>query len=133
MIATDIRPQLSLTRALFRALFGPIVWAAHFSLLYALHTSLCVLGAGGAMQAVGVALTIAALAAFGLFFVWLRNPASTEAERFLDRLSFLLIILSAVGVTWAGAAAAFIAPCLQDQQSRAVTERLRVLASHEWN
>ena len=113
MSATDARNERSLTRSLFRALFGPIVWAAHFSLIYAIHTALCVFGAGDAMPAASAALTIAALAAFGLFFLRLRTHVATGAERFIDQLAMLLIILSAAGVIWAGAASAWIEPCTQ--------------------
>lgn len=115
MSATENRHELSLTRALFRALFGPILWALHFSLLYAVHTALCVFGTGAAMPAASAALTIAALAACGLFFLVLRRDAATAraAEAFLDRLSMLLILLSAAGVVWAGAASGFIEACAQ--------------------
>lgn len=115
MSATGALTEISLTRATFRALFGPIVWAAHFTLLYAIHTALCVYGAGAAMGLASAALTIGALVALWLYFLRRRDHATTAAapDRFLDRLSMLLILLSAGGVTWAGAASALIEPCAQ--------------------
>lgn len=115
MRAIGAPTERSLIVTLFRALFGPIVWAAHFSLIYAVHTALCVFQTGDAVRAASLALTVAALAAFGLFFAVLRRAEATalEPERFLDRLAMLLIVLSAAGVIWTGAAAAFIAPCAQ--------------------
>ncbi|WP_457798273.1 hypothetical protein [Methylocystis sp. S23] len=123
MTETSARHEGSLAKALFRALFGPILWAVHFSLLYAIHTVLCVIDIrppdrAGATLAASTLLTIGALALLAGFFVarWRsasrqRSQAERIAETFLDDMSTLLIVLSAGGVLWAGAAAGFINAC----------------------
>lgn len=106
-----------MTRALFRTLFGPLLWAVHFSLLYLLHTAFCVMGVrigdpAGAMLLSSLLLTLGAVALLAWFFVlrW-RSRAVQLANAFLDEASLLLIVLSAAGVVWAGAAAGFIEAC----------------------
>jgi hypothetical protein len=106
-----------LTRVLFRTLFGPLLWAVHFSLLYLLHTALCVVDLrisdpAGAMLVSSVLLTVGAVALLAWFFVRRWRSASLEsANAFLDEASLLLIVLSVAGVVWAGAAAGLIEAC----------------------
>jgi hypothetical protein len=106
-----------LTRALFRTLFGPLLWAVHFSLLYLLHTAFCVMDVrigdpAGVMLASSVFLTVGAVALLAWFFVLRWRSASLQpAKAFLDEASLLLVVLSAAGVVWAGAAAGFIRAC----------------------
>lgn len=103
--------------ALFRTLFGPLLWAVHFSLLYMIHTALCVTGLrvgdpAGAMLASSALLTVGALALLAWFFVARWRTASIQpANALLDEASLLLVALSAAGVVWAGAAAGFIHAC----------------------
>jgi hypothetical protein len=115
--------EASLAKALFRTLFGPILWAIHFSLLYAIHTMLCVIDTRGSdvaptMLVASTLLTIGALAVLSGFFIarWRgaclqRFQSERIAQAFLDDVSMLLIVLSAGGVVWAGAAAGFIDAC----------------------
>lgn len=121
MIESTARNEASLAKALFRTLFGPILWAIHFSLLYAIHTMLCVIDTRGSdlaptMLVASTLLTIGALAVLSGFFIarWrgaLRFQSERIAQAFLDDVSILLIVLSAGGVVWAGAAAGFIDAC----------------------
>lgn len=109
-------------------LLGPIVWALHFTLIYGAHTLLC-LGKPSTAPAAGI--DSAALVIFAATFVALcmlaaavAFPAETrrlffaagwpaEQRKFQHRTMILLASLSALGIVWAGASAAFVNACMQ--------------------
>lgn len=104
-------------------LLGPLLWAVHFALLYAIHTGLCLMvvrrsDRADAMLAASALLTIGVLALLAWLFVagWRRAFLQRkQTERidgaFLDEASLLLVVLSGAGVVWAGAAAGLIDAC----------------------
>jgi hypothetical protein len=112
----DERRQAPLVRTTLTLLFGPIVWALHFTLLYGTHTIVCARAAtGDAATITALAATVAALALLlaGAFAVYRRSDATRDASaaRFCRDVMLLLTLLSACGVAWAGATALFVAPC----------------------
>ena len=89
-------------------LAGPIVWAAHFSLMYAAQTLACV-GAFGVSPAVfshtASALTVltvcALLATIGYQLVVARRQAgAVPSQMFLRNLQVMLAGLSLLAVAW---------------------------------
>jgi hypothetical protein len=106
-----------LARTMLTMLFGPIVWAVHFTLLYGTHTIVCARAATGEVAtATALAATVAALALLlaGAVVAYRRREAMQHASptaRFCRDVMMLLTLLSACGVTWAGATALLVAPC----------------------
>lgn len=108
---------------LIRALFGPLLWAFHSSLLYAIHTGLCLVKIPISTRAHAM-LAASALLTFGVLVLlaWLfsanlriafRQQRQTEQKNsaFLAEASLMLVVLSVAGVIWAGAAAGLIDAC----------------------
>lgn len=112
-----------LAGALFYILLGPIVWAIHLTLVYLGHTLLCALGASSGTLAPRVVsfsvvivtalalivLTVAVVANFRERALDDRGPGATF---FRDWVMMALALLSGFGVTWEGASALIIEPCL---------------------
>lgn len=107
-------------RATFLWLFGPIIWAAHFFVLYAGTTIVC----GGAsasqhMQIRGLALALTALALAALLgFIGSQLLASgergqpgTEVTAFLKQTAIVLAGLSVIAILWSAASAILIPTC----------------------
>jgi NO-binding membrane sensor protein with MHYT domain len=99
-------------RALLALLAGPLVWALHFSVVYGAHAILCAreFPKPVAVWSVLIAtvVAVAALVAIGMRSV----PAETASEQgFRRSVSALLLVLSMVGVVWAGATVAFVPVC----------------------
>jgi hypothetical protein len=113
---------------LYRVVFGPmllslaglLVWTLHFGAIYAVqHVACTASGAGGSAIAEFVlAATVAALAALGTA-AWaaprlLRSAAARDRDdlgRFLVAVTRWLVLLSALGVIWAGVSVLFVASC----------------------
>lgn len=121
MAEKNIKPKEPIAKAFALTLFGPLLWAIHFTALYALHTLLCTADASSEQLTILVAstvLTIGALAmlagAFVIFRGRARAPASDAREPsriLLNDIAGSLTVVSAAGVLWAGAAASLIDPC----------------------
>jgi len=107
----------------FAVLFGPLVWAAHFTVLYGTHALACaaVPDAGGRPDwilpmlafATLVALALASLPfAFAKRFAGLMSARASENEsRFLVSLMRWLAALSLVAVLANGIALLIVPPC----------------------
>lgn len=92
-----------------RFLAGPVIWAAHFSAVYALHAPMCVAGAGGPYVVLLWSVTAAAVAALIVLIAW---PSGREENAvFLDRAASALAFLSLCAVVWAALPALLLAPC----------------------
>jgi hypothetical protein len=120
-----MRGSASIVGALALILFGPIVWAAQFLVVYAGHASLCEagdrlpVGSAAIPWLLGIA-TAAALVVIGAGAAWpgpLRQhlvPAASPGEgAFLVRLMRLLALLALFGVGWSGIAMLVLPSCLQ--------------------
>jgi hypothetical protein len=111
------RRQAPLARTMLTVLFGPIVWAMHFAVLYGTHTIVCARATtGDAATTTALAATVAALALLlaGAVAAYRRRDARHDASavaRFCRDVMLLLTLLSACGVAWAGATALLVAPC----------------------
>jgi hypothetical protein len=93
-------------------LLGPIVWALHLTAVYGAHALLCARGSAAAGVPVIAVATLAALAPLGVAFAALWRAGEAEStQRFQRRVAVLLIVLSAVGIVWAGATVMFVAAC----------------------
>lgn len=93
--------------ALLQMLTAPVIWFAHFVVLYGTEALVCTpsLANPGAMTWITIVATLAALGALGAFAVHLmRNPARTVpadgAATLLHVASLLLALLSALAVIW---------------------------------
>jgi hypothetical protein len=98
-------------------LAGPIIWALHFLVIYGAHTLMCVQGASerDARVVIGVATLIAlaalALAAWRIGSVEASGRQRGQTRGFLRNIMFLLSVLSAFAVAWAGSTILFLSAC----------------------
>lgn len=104
-------------------LLGPILWAAHFALIYGMQSSLCRLAgtehgnsAAAPVVAVTTLLVLLLLAAVLLApgaasRILHAAPWPDATQRFCDRIMALLAVLSLFGVIWAGATAILLPAC----------------------
>ena len=117
-----MRAGTSSIRATFTWLFGPIVWAMHFFLLYGIATVFCTgpeASRQGQMRLSALALTAMALSGLAGFVLWQyfggrRHRASQRSENgtsFLRATSIGLAGLATVGIIWAAAGAILIPVC----------------------
>lgn len=109
---------------IFDVLFGPIVWAAHLTLIYGLQSVACALASPLAPALFGldpVQLAIAALTAAALLAIAGRaavarrpvgNTGEGELAAFLDAVMLLLALFSAFGIAGQGGVALIIPACL---------------------
>jgi hypothetical protein len=118
------RAEPTLRTSMF-VLFGPIVWAVHFLILYGAHASIC--AAGDRLPLVGremlpwlfAAATAAALLLVAAALLWpgaLRRllgatPVLAAEGLFLTRLMRALGILSSIGIAWAALAILLVPRC----------------------
>jgi hypothetical protein len=98
------------------ALFGPVVWAGHFLVIYVSESLACRSNQPMAHNAVVLAATVFAGVALILHLSLAYNRAreiggEAEAERFFRRTSYTLDALSLVGVGWTAMAAILLAAC----------------------
>lgn len=107
-------------------LFGPIVWAAHLTLIYGAQSVACAVlapslrpafGALDAVQLTIVVATIAALLIVAVGWYALTNPGGAMSEGkdegtpFIEDTMRLLVVLSAFGISAAGSAALVLPTC----------------------
>jgi hypothetical protein len=107
------RRRAPLARTMLTMLFGPIVWALHFTVLYGTHTIVCARATtGGAATITALVASVVALALLfaGALAVYRRRDVRAVA-RFCRDVMLLLTLLAACGVAWAGATALLVAPC----------------------
>lgn len=102
--------------ALLRWLGGPLIWAAHFLLVYASESLVCTRGGGGSHLLIVVAASVAAVAA--LVAIIIRGPRAARAtpERpgavFMDVTSAFLGVLCLIAVLWIVVPAMLVPACL---------------------
>lgn len=108
--------------ALLYVLFGPVVWAAHFTLIYGAQAMLCALAAESdpslavrgivaALSAVALALLVAAALQPDRIYTALgAGPWPIATQNFQRRVMVLLMMLSLFGVV-ASAATASLPVC----------------------
>ncbi len=123
--ASQSREPRPAVRTLLYLLFGPIVWAAHLTVIYGAQSVVCALSTspprtGASIDSVHTIVLIATIAALSALAAgWLRlgNPGGSMSEGIEDRNHFLesvmhvLVGLSALGVLGAGAAALVLPSC----------------------
>jgi hypothetical protein len=113
---THDRHEAPLARTMLAMLFGPIVWALHFTVLYGTHTIVCAratTGDAATITALAASVVAVALLLAGAFAVYRRRATqhASATTRFCRDVMLLLALLSACGVAWAGATALLVAPC----------------------
>ena len=106
------------TFALIRALAGPIVWAAHFFLLYLTEAIACTDQrlTAGTIRAMGVLVTVAALAlSLGLLLLARARPeASAFAAETQQHFAFAtpLLLLSMIAIIWTSMPLLLVPACV---------------------
>ncbi len=118
-IDDDRKPSTAGT--LLFILFGPLIWAAHFTLSYGSHTLLCRLEAQADRAAVFVIVTTAVAVAILSWFVirsdafsrYFGISAREERARAVMVIAALLAGLSIIGVLWGGMTVSFLSACVQ--------------------
>ena len=97
----------SIIAALLSLSFGPIVWAAHLTFIYGIHTLACT-----SADVPVLAATVIGLVAISISIAVQRGKRESPSLAFYRRTASWLAWLSAFGVASAGAAALIVAPCL---------------------
>lgn len=105
---------------------GLIIWAAHFTFLYAFNTLACMRSFAGAEIfgfsavpfAVGMATLIAFAGAGGILISALAGDAShkpaqgaANTDRFFNYTAAAIAVISLVAIIWNGWPAAIVPPC----------------------
>ncbi|MEX0405587.1 hypothetical protein ABGN05_07945 [Aquibium sp. LZ166] len=114
-------PKPSTVGTLVYILFGPILWALQFTLIYGGHTLAC---SQGATPAAGEWLVYAASivpAVIVLVFLVVQTPfarilgltRAMEDRRAYDRIAWAVALLSEFAIVWTGATALVVAACTQ--------------------
>lgn len=118
--------SLGILGVMLYLLFGPVVWAAHFSASYAAHAALCASGdrlpllgvqslpalLGGATLLASVTLVALVLKPHLLDRLG-PHGASADNAAFLRGVMRFLSLLSLVGVAWSGVAMLVLPLCQQ--------------------
>ncbi|KRD95858.1 hypothetical protein ASE63_12650 [Bosea sp. Root381] len=99
---------------LLRMLFGPLVWAAHFLLVYAAESVFCRL-----LDGPGHSIFVITATAIALAMVLLRSSAamrlkpaaSSDHEGFLLRVEMSLSALAGLGILYVGTVGALLPAC----------------------
>lgn len=103
-------------RWLLVALTGPILWAAHFFVVYGLEAVVCANARFpiATMQWIVAIATAAAVAGAAAFLIWRFRQRSAEADvlAFLREISLVLALISAGAILVVGATALQSSPCL---------------------
>lgn len=105
-------------------LFGPIVWTAHFFMMYGTAAAFCTgLAAGstaGQSRLIAVVLTVLAIALLLCFAAWqlvgYRRDLSDGSVNdtpllFMRTTAIALAILALIGVVWVAVPAMVLSPC----------------------
>lgn len=121
-----MRREGSIVGTLVFMLFGPIVWALHLLVAYGTHASLCATAAsepvanaalhlvlGGATIAAAIGLTIAAVRPPLVRWMLRAVPATSAEAGFATNVMQILVLLSLLGVTFAGLAMMLLPLCSQ--------------------
>lgn len=108
---------------------GPVIWAGHFLLSYATVSVWCgkIAGAGGALGAIRGAIVVYTIVAVAgaMLVAWVGyrrhqvgngslphdDDTPEDRHRFLGYASFLLAVLSGVGIVYAGFVTLFFGDC----------------------
>lgn len=102
--------------AILYLLSGPLVWAAHLTIVYGGHTLACARGGGPELAAwiiyAATALGVATLIGAIVYALRQHQAESDPVLRFQHDVMGLMAFLSMAGVIWGGATVALIAPCL---------------------
>jgi hypothetical protein len=114
-----------LTGTLLYITSGVLVWALHLTLVYFVHAVACARGYTAdlapdptLLTSFVIAATVVALLALGVvgyLFRPQRDRASDEVREertFERRVMYWLTLLAAVGISWGGFTALFVAPCV---------------------
>ena len=102
---------------LLRLFVGPLVWFAHFTVLYGAEALICTppVTMGRVMTWIGAAATLVALTALIAFAAMLLRLGRSAGEHgdstFLHEAALLLALLSAVGVIWTAFALLLLPVC----------------------
>jgi hypothetical protein len=104
-------------------LFGPIVWTAHFFMMYGTAAALCMGlardSAAGQSRLIAVVLTVLAIALLLCFAAWqlvgyrrnLSDGPVDAALLFMRTTAIALAILALIGVVWVAVPAMVLSPC----------------------
>jgi hypothetical protein len=121
MQSTRPRHRAQAARAIVHLLLGPLVWLLHFTVVYALQSTLCALYAPVHGRIALVPLGVVVVTAFALAVLaaamWLiPAPRGSRAERlalnaFLHDAMWFLCLMGAVGIIWTCFAALLLHPC----------------------
>lgn len=114
------RPSTAGTAAYL--LLGPLLWAAHFTVLYATQSGACAIFGAGAGPVPTIVIVIATLLVLGLMVAAMLKPHATSellqagrwgepVQRFCDRVMALLAGLSLFAVVGAAAGAVLLPSC----------------------
>lgn len=109
------RPTRPFGHAL-QLIVGPVLWFAHFTLLYGAEALICTppIASGRGMMWVASAATVAALSALAMVAARLiRAPRHDDDDaRFLRSSALMLAGLSALGVVWTALPVAMLIVCM---------------------
>jgi hypothetical protein len=100
--------------AMLQMLTGPVIWFAHFVVLYGAEALICTppLASPGAMTSITIAATLAALVALAIL---MRRPATASRNHsdagLLRSAGLLLALLSAIAVIWVALPTAILPVC----------------------
>jgi bacteriorhodopsin len=104
--------------AMLQMLAGPVIWFAHFVVLYGAEALICTppLESSGAMTSVTIAATVAALVALGIFAAIVMRQFTAASRNhtdagFLRVASLFLALLSAIAVIWVALPTAILPVC----------------------
>lgn len=101
-----------------RWLAGPLVWSAHFLLLYGSEWLLCTRGSGAshlAVIALATALAMAAVLATTMYSAHRASVApssSRSGAAFMEHVAAALGLLSMLGVLWSALPAVVVGSCM---------------------
>jgi hypothetical protein len=105
------------TPSWLRWLAGPLVWAAHFLVVYASESVLCTRGAGAGAHLTLIALaTVAGLAVLFAAFVSRRRALAVSAANdpsvtFMEQVAAALSLLGGLAIIWTALPATLLSSC----------------------
>lgn len=106
--------------ALIACLAGPVIWAAHFFLLYGLEAPLCsragFTNPAALFGTIASVATAGALAALTIVLTMLLRRAARRGSTFLNRIATGLALLATAGVLWVAMPAVLLQACAQEPE-----------------